>query len=410
MSSRQLWIPIGILLVGVSGVVALVKTRPQAETQPRPARTPLVRVQSVEPRPLDLIVRAHGTVVPRREGDLVPQVAGLVEWVSPALASGGFFDEDEVLLRIDRADYEVALESARAQVARADSEFDRATKELARQQRLAARSVASETNYDDATNRERIAAATLREARAILDRAERDLTRTELVAPYAGRVRQANVDVGQFVSRGASIGRIYSVDFAEVRLPIPDSELSYLDLPLVFRDSSESEQDDGPHVLLHARFAGRDHEWTGRVVRTEGEIDPRSRMVHVVARVADPYGRLSGAGSSRDRPPLAVGLFVEAEIRGRRLESVVELPRVALRDGRQVLVVDEALRMHRRAVQVLRIESDRVLIGEGLERGERVVVSPIRAVVEGMAVRILEAEREAHAATDESPSTKKDAS
>ena len=105
-----------------------------------------------------------------REGDLVPQVAGAVEWVSPALASGGFFDAGEVLLRIDPADYEVALESARAQVARAESEFDRATKELARQKRLAARSVASQALFDDATNRERIAAAALEAGAEIVDR------------------------------------------------------------------------------------------------------------------------------------------------------------------------------------------------------------------------------------------------
>jgi len=216
-------VAVAILLVGVAGVVLIVVLQRDAEPEPRTPRRPVVRVQRVDPAPFAFVVEAHGTVVPRREGELVPQVSGSVEWVSPALASGGFFDEGEVLLRIDRADYEVALESARAAVARAESEHFRANRELARQKRLAASSVASQTNLDDAINAAHVAEASLREAKARREQAERDLARTELLAPYAGRVRSADVDVGQFVSRGEPVARIYAVDFAEVRLPIPDA-------------------------------------------------------------------------------------------------------------------------------------------------------------------------------------------
>jgi len=392
----KILLPLGILAAGGLGVALIWLTQPVVESTRPDVPAPLVRVRRVEPRPVDFVVRAHGTVAPRTESDLIPQVSGPVVWVSPALASGGFFEDGEPLIRIDRADYEVALESARAAVARGESEYERAHKELERQQRLAKQSVASAARFDDAVNAERIAAAVLREARAKLERAERDLERTEIRAPYAGRVREENVDVGQFVTRGTPIGRIYAVDYAEVRLPVPDAELGFMDLPLLYRD--ETPEDGGPSVLLRARFAGGEHTWTGRIVRTEGEIDARSRMVNIVARVEDPYGRGGNsdredsdeaiAVTKRERPPLAVGLFVEAEIRGRRVESAVILPRSALRDGNRVLVVDAAGRLHFRDVEVLRKQREEVVIGDGLAAGEDVVVSPLPAVVNGMEVNV----------------------
>jgi RND family efflux transporter MFP subunit len=384
----------------------LVLTRPRVEPVPPNVEAPLVRTVRVEPRPVQFTVRAHGTVAPRTESELVPQVSGEVVWVSPALVSGGFFGAGQPLVRIDRRDYEADLESARAGAARAQSEYRRATKERERQQRLADRSVASESRIDDAENAYRAAKAALREAEARLDRAERDLERTQLRAPYAGRVRTERVDVGQFVARGVAIATLYAVDYAEVRLPIPDRDLAYVDLPLAYRPGAVSAPasepgeetaaaDDGSPVRLRAEFAGRAHVWTGRIVRTEGEIDPKSRMVHAVARVEDPYAREAGG----ERPPLAVGLFVEAEILGRSVDAAVMLPRAALRrdeagpgqparDGHFVLVVSDESRLEFRPVEVLRSERERVVIGAGLAAGERVCVSPLRAPVDGMAVRV----------------------
>jgi multidrug efflux pump subunit AcrA (membrane-fusion protein) len=136
-------------------------------------------------------------------------------------------------------------------------------------------------------------------------------------------------------------------------------------------------------VILRAHFAGSEREWHGRVVRTEGEIDPKSRMVHVVARVDDPYARRADDG----RPPLAVGLFVEAEILGRRAEGVVVLPRAALRSDGRVLVVDDEQNLRFREVEVLRKGRDELIISSGLAAGDRVCISPLEAAVDGMAVR-----------------------
>jgi RND family efflux transporter MFP subunit len=399
---RKVWLPLAILAAGAVGVAALYLTRPRVEAAPPDVEAPLVRTVRVEPQSVQFTVRAYGTVVPRTESELVPQVSGEVVWVSPALVSGGFFEAGQPLVRIDRRDYEADLESARAGAARAESEYQRASKERDRQRRLADRSVASESRIDDAENAHRAARAALREAEARLDRAERDLERTELRAPYTGRVRSERVDVGQFVSRGAAIATLYAVDYAEVRLPIPDRELAYVDLPLAYRPGAGSEAgaeaaaaENGSPVRLRAEFAGREHEWSGRIVRTEGEIDPKSRMVHAVARVEDPYAR-DAAG---ERPPLAVGLFVEAEILGRSVDAAVMLPRAALRrdeagpgepgrDGHFVLVVSDDDRLEFRPVELLRSERERVVIGAGLASGERVCISPLRAPVEGMAVRV----------------------
>ena len=375
------------ILIGCALVAALILAfRKRVEPAAPATSAPLVRAHRAVPRDVRFVVHANGTVVPRTESNLIPQVSGEVVWVSPAMAAGGFFGAREPLLRIDRADYEANVEGTRAALARAESEYRRAAKERDRQTRLADRSVASEARIDDAENAFLVAAAAQREADANLERALRDLDRTEIRAPYDGRVRKKSVDLGQFAARGTPVGRIYAVDFAEVRLPIPDRELSYLDLPLTYRSQQPAAAPSGPEVLLRAEFAGRRHTWKGRIVRTEGELDPRSRMLHVVARVEDPYGK--AAGGEDARPPLAVGLFVEAEIAGLEIPGAFALPRTALRSGNRIFIVDDEDRLRFVDVEVLRVERERVVIGRGLSGGERVCISPLRAAVEGMRVRL----------------------
>lgn len=370
-----------IVFATLAVVIALWAFSGKPPEQELPTSAPLVRVERAEPRDHRFVVRAHGSVAPRAESDLVPQVSGEVVWMSRSLVPGGFFEKGEALLEIDRADYEVEREAARAAVARAESEFARAETERDRQRQLADRSVASQARIDDAENRYNVTRAQLAEAKARLRRAVRDLERTKLRAPYPGRVRSEKVDLGQFVQRGTSIGSIYSVDYAEVRLPLPDRELAYVDVPLVARRSEGGVENGGSPVTLRAEFAGAQRSWQGEIVRTEGELDPRSRMVHVVARVADPY-------AADIDMPLAVGLFVEAEIVGRTLEGAYVLPRTALRPGGRVYVVAPDDTLEVRDVEVVRTERDRIVIGAGLAPGDRVCVSPLGAAIEGMEVRV----------------------
>jgi len=420
MDLKKWLLPLAVLGVAFVAAFVLLATAPEVESVSSEKAVPIVRTIEVRPGDVVMHVRSQGTVAPRTESDLVPEVSGRVEWVSPALVSGGFFAKDEPLLRVDARDYEAALASARFDVARAESEAEHAAAELRRQEGLARSKANSPSQLSNARRGARVARASLQAARVGLEVAERDLTRTEIHAPYDGRVRSEQVDVGQFVSRGAPVAKLYATDHAEIRLPLADRQLAYLDLPGI-RTGAPTE-DGGPIVHLRARFAGAERTWTGRIVRTEGEIDAQSRMVHVVARVADPYGMGRASDSDPDdatpatpggadtppahdadtalpdaieaieaspQPdfPLAVGLFVRAEIEGRIAHDVVTVPRSAMREGERLLVVDADNRLRERGGEILRIDRDAVLLRTVLEPGDRVVVSQLQVVVDGMQVR-----------------------
>ncbi|RMG47960.1 MAG: efflux RND transporter periplasmic adaptor subunit [Acidobacteria bacterium] len=383
-------VPVGILALGLLGAFAMILTRPPVKTEvPEPHR-PVVRVVVAEPKTVTLEVHSEGTVQAPRTTTLVSEVSGRIVWVADALAAGGFFEEGDVLIRIDSTDYRLALEQARARVAQARLRLA--------QERAAARVARRE--WSELTEEEREnplathelqlaeAEAALAAAEAGVAQAERDLARTEIRAPFAGRVLSKQADIGQFVARGTPLATVYAVDRAEVRLPIADRELAYVDLPLAHRGERES----GPHpeVRLEATFAGRRYSWRGRIVRTEGQIDPRTRMVYAVAEIDDPYG-LKGDPAA---PPLAVGMFVEATIAGRTVPNVFTLPRAALRGDDIVYVVDDTGTLRFRRVEVLRIEGDRVLLSGGLEPGERVCVSLLDTVADGMAVHAVLAQED----------------
>jgi RND family efflux transporter MFP subunit len=380
----KILLPFVVVAAGAGVAALMILSRAEVETRPPEVPPPLVRTLTVELGPVRLSVRTQGTVVPRTEMLLVPEVAGRVVEIAPSLVAGGFFETGQILLRLDDRDYELAAVNARAEVARAELR-------LAQEEREAdiAREEWEDIGEGDPTAlvlREPQVAdarAAVQAARAALERAERDLERTRIQAPFDGRVREKSVDVGQYVAPGSPVARLYSVDVAEVRLPLPDGDLAYLDLPLTFRSSSEGRA-TGPEVILRARFAGEDREWRGRIVRTEGEIDPQSRMVHVVAQVRDPYGRGSASGGV----PLSVGLFVEAEILGRDLADMILLPRSAVREDGRILVVDEENRLHFREIDVLKTDQDRIVVRGGLASGERVCLSALDSVVDGMSVRV----------------------
>ncbi len=381
-------LPVAVLGAGILGAAALVMSRPEVQTRERTVPPPLVRVTPVAPETHRLKVTAHGTVKPRTESTLVSQVAGQVIAVSSAFADGGFFEAGDTLVTVDPRDYRLALTGAKAQLAQAEvrlaREADEATAARQEWERIGNGQPTALVLRKPQLAEARAAIAA---ARASMEQARLNLERTAITAPFAGRVRTTSVDVGQVVNPGTPVARIYSVDYAEVRLPVPDDQLAYLDLSMHFR--GELTLKKGPEVLLHASFAGGEYTWTGRIVRVEGEIDSRTRMVTLVVRVADPYSR----GEDPDRPPLAAGLFVEAEILGHEVDDVVILPRSALRTGDQVLVVSEEDRLYYRRVDVLRSDAETVVIRSGLNSGERICLSPLDAVVEGMRVRAVPEER-----------------
>jgi RND family efflux transporter MFP subunit len=385
----KLLAPIVIAVITAIGAFSIVATAPSIEHVEPTRAIPTVRVIDAIPQTLRYGVKTQGTVKPRTEADLVPEVSGRVVWIAPSLAPGGFFEAGEPLVRLESRDYELTRDRQAAALQRVKSEGEFAAAELRRQEGLSRAGVASQSQIADARRAGSVAEANLLDARAGLEQAQRDLDRTEIRAPFQGRVRDEHVDVGQFVSRGAVIASLYATDYAEIRLPIPDDQLAFLDLLTPSPDDATFAV-GGPVVRLSATFAGLDSQWIGRVVRTEGEIDPRSRMIHVVARVENPYDP-QGEGAV---VPLAVGLFVQAEIEGPEVHDVIVVPRYAMRNDSQILIVDTENRLHRRQVDVLRIDRDQVLVKGPLAEGERICVSPLQVVVEGMRVRPVEDELE----------------
>ena len=384
MSRLSKFLPILILLIAAAGGAALVLSKPKPEKREPEAIVPLVRVHTVELTDHQLTVLSQGTVSPRTQSVLVPEAAGRVIEVSPAFAPGGFFEDGEWLLRIDPHDYRQALIGAQSMQAQARLRLllVEAEAELAREEWQAlGRGEANPLTLFEPQLAE--AKAALAAAAAGVEQALTNLQRTEVLAPYAGRVQTKQVDLGQVVAPGTPLATIYAVDLAEVRLPLPDDELAFVDLPLGYR--GESGAGSGPRTILRAEFAGDVHEWNGRIVRTEGMIDPVSRMIHTVVQVKDPYGR-----SKPGRPPLAVGMFVEAEIVGKTVENVAVIPRSSLRPDGRVLIVDAEGRLHLRDIEVLRALNETVIVEAGLADGDRICTTALSAVIEGMKVIVRE--------------------
>lgn len=374
---KQYFLPAFVVIIGVAVAAAIIATGPQLDPQPPAVNAPMVRTSAAVHETVQLTAITHGTVLPRTESELVPEVSGRVIGISPAMVSGGFFRQGDLLLEIDPLDYEVGLEQAKAALASSRSELTNATKAHERQLDLAERQSTSQSQKDDALNRLHFAQASLREARARLSRARRDLERTRITAPYDGRVRSERVDIGQFVNRGAPVASLYATDVAEVRLPLHDEELAYLDLPL----AGTPFEDRQARAILRAQFAGEQHTWEGQIVRTEGELDPQTRMINVIAQVDAPYQQKG------NRPPLAVGLFVEAEIVGHQVDNIFVLPRSALQQNEQIYVVGDDNRLQFRDITILRSVAEEIYISDGIRPGELICLSPVNNAIPGMLVQ-----------------------
>jgi multidrug efflux system membrane fusion protein len=380
----RILLPIIILAAGVLLAVVMIKARPQIKPEPREELLPLVRVAAVLPQPHRFTVSAQGTVTPGIEINLVTEVPGKVIHIAPPFAAGGFFAAGETLVRIDPRDYELALARAKAQLAETEVRLlrERAEGEVARNEweLLGGKGEPSPLLRRQPQLIE--AQAAVDSAQAAVRQAELDLERCQIKAPFAGRVWSKRIDVGQFLVRGETVARIYSVDFAEVRLPLALDDLAFLELPLAFQASPG----EGPEVRLFSTIAGRPAEWRGRIVRTEAEIDPRTRMIHAVARIDQPY-----QATSEQRSPLAVGLFVQAEIRGRTVPHAFIVPRASLRGRDLLMVVDTEDRLRLRPVHLLRSETERAILKSGIAPGDRVCLTPLDTPVDGMRVRVVDA-------------------
>jgi RND family efflux transporter MFP subunit len=368
-----------VILLGALGTVALVRSSPTPATEDSVRPLPRVRTWVARAENLELKVASQGTVRPRAETTLVPEVAGKIVELSPQLAEGAFFSAGEVLLRVDPRDYELRLIQARADVAQTEARVAQEEGEAAIA-RAEWQTLGDGGPADPLVLREpqlRQARAALEASRAARDQAELALERTRIRAPYAGRVQVKIVDLGQWVGPGTPLAKVFAVDAAEVLLSVLPADLAYLDLEGLKAGSGAAAT--RPSLRLHARYAGRERTWEGEVVRLSAQIDPVSQMVQLIGRIEEPFG-------ARHEIPLEMGLFVSAEIGGRHMEGVIPVPREALRGEQQVAVVDGEGRLHLRQVEVLKMEPTRVLVRGGLEAGDVVCLSRLESAVDGMRV------------------------
>ena len=379
---RRTLVSMAILGTGFVLAALLIVLRPEPQVAPPEVSLPLVRVMTLSPTQHRFVLESQGTVTPRTEIDLVAEVAGRVVHVAPAFRPGGLFRKGDLLVALEPTDYELAVTRARAALVQAESNLLREEAE-ARVAREEWEENGVGPPHPLALREPQLAQAlaAVESARANLLQAQRNLERCRLTAPFDGRVRTQRVDLGQFVNPGQVLGRIHAVDCAEVRLPLSLEDLAYVDLPLAFSETAGGSP--GPEVVLSARVGSRTGTWHGRLVRTEGEIDPRTRMLHAVVRVERPYEARDG------QPPLVVGSFVHAVIQGRTVSNVYVAPRKAFRHDRELMVVDAQGRLWLRAVEILRRERDRVVFRGGLGPGERICVTPLDVATDGMQVRIL---------------------
>lgn len=365
--------------LAVCFLVLVGKPSTQPTQLPEPRR-PLVEVIVAEPSDHRIAVQTQGTVEPVRRVGLVAQVSGKVESVSEWFLDGRFFQAGDILLELEKADYQFAIARAEAQ-------------EAAAAQRLAeerGRNLQAQREWRDLGTSEandlflrkpqlHAAEAALLAAKADVAAAKLALGRATVRAPFDGRLEKKSVDLGQYVAPGTPLAEIYATDRVEIHLPINDSQLSLLELPLF-----ETAVEAYPRVTLSARFGGERWQWQGKIARVEASIDRDSRVTFAIAEVDDPFG-----SSEPQRPPLTPGLFVEASISGKPIRQSVELPATAVRGDNTVLWVNEQGRLERLTVELLRREQDRVWV-RGVEAGLQIVAEQSSLLTAGAAVEIAE--------------------
>ena len=372
-----------VLAAGILYARHLIDTAPEAERRPPEKTIPTVDVIEASPQFYTVQLITRGTVTPRTESTLIPQVAGQALAISDNFRAGGFFEKGEELLRIDPVDYELALTTAKAELAkmRLGLSEERAQ---AKQAESDWKKLGMKGKPDSLVMRKpqlANARASMASAEARVRRAEVDLERTRILAPYAGRIMEQQVDVGQYVSPGTVLAKIYATDYVEVRLPLTDRQLAFVDLPESYR--GEAVLKEGPLVKLSSDLGGKTYTWEGRIVRTEGSIDTRSRQLFVIAQVDDPYLK-----DASGRPPLKIGQFVRAQITGQQLSDVFVLPRSLLSGTDNVLIADQDNKVQRREVEIVWHDAENIVVRSGLNSGDRIISTAMPYATDGAEIKL----------------------
>lgn len=369
-------LPLVIVLVAFIAATVMIKSRKPPEQVPVEIPAFLVDAKEVTAEPVNFVVKSQGNVVPQNKTSLSAQVSGQVISLSKVFVAGGTFKKGDVLATLEQDDYRTDLKLAEAELAQAQAALQEeiARGKVAEQEW---RSVSSVAPPELGLRKPQLAKeqANVKAAEAKLERAKRNLARTQITAPYNGIVVERNIDLGQFVAMGSVLGTIYSTDTAEVRLPITDSDLMFINIA--------GQSSDGAPVSLTASVGGVKTTWEGSLVRSEGILDTGSRVVYAIVEVKDPYNL-----KSSHKAPLRFGQFVEAEITSRQDEELLVLPRSILRLDNTVLTVNDNREIEIMPVEVARTTAQDVFIRSGIAEGSLVVTSAVPNPYDGMKVRL----------------------
>lgn len=378
----QIALALGFLVLGVILMMAMAMAKKPLAKRVQVEHNPLVLTQTFETGDMQAIVEGQGAVSPLHQGTLSAEVAGTVLSISDQLVDGGTFKRGQELVKIDPADYKLDVILRKADVQTAEKNL-----QLAKEEVVVAREEWKRLNLGKNENDTppplvakephlQAAAASLEAAKAALGKANLSLKRTSLSAPFNGRVVSKNIDLGQYLVKGQTVAKIYSTEVAEITVNLNDKDLAWIDVP-----GLTSKSGPGSQAEVLTKFGGKEMKWTGQVVRSAGELDPRTRLVPVVVQVQRPYDTT---------PPLTVGMYVKVNILGRKIESVTQLPRWVIQDGNMIWLVNEQNRIKFHKVNVIRFFNDMALVSPGIPHGAKVVVTNLKLVTDGMAVRLSE--------------------
>ncbi|QSX36383.1 efflux RND transporter periplasmic adaptor subunit [Shewanella sedimentimangrovi] len=367
--------PVLILIAFVLLAKLLMFTKTEPEQKADEAPVPIVDVTQIQQQTLSLNLPSYGVVSPKYKTQLVTEVKGRLLSISNNFVAGGIVTKGEELAVIEPSDYEADLMQAEASLAQATAALN---EEIARGE------VAKIEfkGYDKGMPPElglripqlKKEQANVKYAEAAMARAKRNLERTVIRAPFDGIIKSRNVDLGQYVTLGTNLGELYDTAIAEVRLPLANDDLAYL----------ESVENPDTEVTLSASLAGKDIEWAGTIVRSENMIDEANRMVYLVAEVKDPYLR---AHKAAGQLPLKYGSFVNATIKGRTVAGIVKLPRHIVRNDTVAVVrADNTLEI--RQVNVVRSDAEFAYVKDSLKDGERISLTSLNNMATGQLVKV----------------------
>lgn len=368
--------PILIILIGsfFAFIISVSSPKPQKGIElPKP--TP-VFYETITKKDISLKILTNGEVKPLNEINLISQVSGQIVKAADEFVDGGIIKAGSPLVWIDDRDYKLALISAESRVAQASKLLEReiAESELAKNDwEELGLGEASPLTLRIPQLKE--AEAAEKAALADLEKAKLNLERTVVKLPFQGIIRQKKTGVGQFVGTGSILATAFSTEEVLIALPLTDTELSYLGLPLAYE---EERPFSGPKVNFYSLVSNKNSEWEGRIVRTAGSIDPLTRLVYVYAEVINPY---------QQSPPLAIGMFVDAVIEGKTIKNGFLVPNSAINNNSNLYVINANDSLEIREIEVLGTENDYVIIKGEISEGERVVVSPLNNAKNGMALK-----------------------